>query len=206
MDVLPPWPTGLIDVWRATNGVRFTARPILPQDRDAFAAMFARLSRTTSYNRFHGSVALPAYLLDAMTQVDQCQQLALVITTAHAGNEVIVADARYVLDESGAAAEFAIVVEDRWQRMGLAMRAMQMLLVAARENGVPVLYGSVLRSNAGMLAFMQRCGFTCATDPSDRCLIRASARPADALACLAADDDFATGFDADTLVDGVSAS
>jgi RimJ/RimL family protein N-acetyltransferase len=168
--------TRLIDVWRAKTGASFTLRPVLPRDLRPLGEMFGRLSRSTSYNRFHGTMSVPPALLHALTHVDQQQHLALVVTTMQGGNEIIAAEARYVVDEDGVDAEFAIVVEDRWQRLGIATRIMQALVAAARTCEVPRLYGSVLTDNAAMLGLMKRCGFSCASDPTDRRLARAELR------------------------------
>jgi acetyltransferase len=160
--------TKKIDVWRAKTGASFTLRPVLPRDLHPLGEMFGRLSRSTSYNRFHGTMSVPPALLHALTHVDQQQHLALVVTTMQGGNEIIVAEARYVVDEDGVDAEFAIVVEDCWQRLGIATRVLKALIAAARTREVPRLYGSVLSDNVAMLGLMKRCGFACASDPSDR--------------------------------------
>jgi acetyltransferase len=166
----------LIDVWRAQTGARFMVRPVLPRDARPLGEMFERLSASTSYNRFHGTMSVPPALLHALTHVDQQQHLALVVTTMQDGSEIVVAEARYVVDEDGPDAEFAIVVEDRWQRSGIATRVLQALVGAARSRQVPRLYGSVLSDNAAMLGLMKRCGFRCASDPADRRLAWAELR------------------------------
>jgi len=168
--------TKLIDVWRAKTGASFTLRPVLPRDLRPLGEMFGRLSRSTSYNRFHGTMIVPPALLHALTHVDQQQHLALVVTTMQGGNEIIVAEARYVVDEDGVDAEFAIVVEDRWQCLGIATRVLQALVAAARAREVPRLYGSVLSDNVAMLGLMKRCGFACTWDPTDRRLACAELR------------------------------
>ena len=117
------YPSHLIDVWHARTGERFVLRPIVPMDHEPLNAMFLRLSRGSSYNRFHGAVrGLPAQTLHAMTRVDYRNHLALVaaIADADAPQDLIVAEARYVADPAHERAEFAIVVDDPWQRLGLA--------------------------------------------------------------------------------------
>jgi acetyltransferase len=94
-----------------------------------------------------------------MTQVDHEKQLALVIIRGTGEGEVVVADARYLINESGQTAELALLVEDRWQRRGLGERAVLSLVKAARRAGLLRLRGQVLRRNAAMLALARRCGF-----------------------------------------------
>jgi GNAT superfamily N-acetyltransferase len=166
------YPVSLIDIWSLRNGTRLTLRPVLPQDSGLLGNLIQGLSSTTRYNRFHGVVkALSADTLQQMTCVDYRQHVAFVITAFDGGLERVVADARFVVDSSGEGAEFALVVDDRWQRLGLGERAMQALAHAADRQGLSWLYGSVLSANAPMLALMQRCQYFCATNRYDERLV-----------------------------------
>jgi acetyltransferase len=165
----------LIDVWRAQNGQRFTLRLIRPADWQLLGNLIERASQAARYNRFHSAVrSLPADVLQGMTHVDYRRQLALVVTTRLAGEEIIVADVRYVVEqgEQTEQAEFAILVDDQFQRLGLGMRAMAALGAAAYAAGIRCLYGSVLGGNSAMLALTRRCGFSRAADPEDRRLVQ----------------------------------
>jgi acetyltransferase len=171
------YPSSLINVWVSGAGRRFTLRPVLPADCALLGEFFARVSQATRYNRFHSAMRmLPVAMLETMTQVDYRRHLGLVITTALETGEAIVADARFVADEQGDAAEFAIAVDDQWQRMGLGARALHALKHAAGAAGFVHLHGSVLAANAAMLALTARCGFSRAADRSDRCLVQVRAR------------------------------
>jgi len=176
------YPSHLIDVWRARTGERFVLRPVVPMDHEPLNAMFLRLSRGSSYNRFHGAVrGLPEQALYAMTRVDYRRHLALVavVADADAPRDLIVAEARYVADPAHERAEFAIVVDDPWQRLGLAARALRVLAAAARRQGLRRLHGSVLATNTPMLRFAQHVGFACSSDPAECRLLRLRASLAD---------------------------
>ena len=143
--------------------------------------MIRRLSRATRHNRFHGGInELPADTLRSMTQVDYRRHLAFVVTTScmdkDSDNEIVVADAPYVIDDRGDGAEFAIVVDDRWQRIGLGERAMHALVDAASRDGLLWLHGSVLSANAPMLSLMRRCRFCCTPDREDDHLVHVETR------------------------------
>lgn len=171
------YPATLIDVWALRNGTRVTLRPVLPQDHGLLGDMIRRLSQATRYNRFHGAVNGLSYdALRLMTQVDYVRHLALVITTTDCKHERVVADARYVVNDEGDSAEFAIVVDDEWQRRGLAERAMRLLGTAAQQQGLGWLHGSVLSANAPMLSLMQRCAFRCTPNRKDDRLVQVEAR------------------------------
>ena len=169
-------PIELTDAWHLRDGTRIELRPVQPQDGLLLGAMMARLSSQTKYNRFHGTVNnLTSTHLRYMSCVDQLRHVAFVITTCLNGEERIIADARYVVDEdtSEGRAEFAIMVEDHWQRFGLAEHAMHALTAAACKNGLRWLHGDVLAENCQMLALMERCHFCCTPDKSDEKMIRA---------------------------------
>ena len=169
-------PADATDFWYLSNGVRVELRPVQPQDSPLLSAMIARLSPQTKYNRFHGAIHhLTSTLLRYLSCVDQYRHVAFVLTTQQNGEEHIIADARYVVDEGACAesAEFAIMVDDHWQRFGLAEHAIHALTVAASKNGLRWLHGDVLAENCPMLALMKRCQFCCTPDKSDEKMIRA---------------------------------
>jgi acetyltransferase len=171
------YPAALIDIWNLDNGARLLLRPVLPQDGALLSSMIQGLSRTTRRNRFHGAVnALSSDALRHMTCVDYRRHVAFVITTFQADRERVVADARFVIDERGDGAEFALVVDDQWQRLGLGVRAMQALGLAAQRQGLSWLHGCVLSANVPMLSLMQSCQFSCVADREDESLVRVERR------------------------------
>jgi RimJ/RimL family protein N-acetyltransferase len=164
------------DAWHLNNGARIVLRPVKPEDSVLLSAMMARLSSRSKYNRFHGTVNnLSSAQLQYMSCVDQQRHVAFVLTTQKNGEEHIIADARYVIDEnsSNESAEFAIMVEDHWQRFGLAKHAMHALTTTASNNGLRWLHGDVFAENCPMLALMKRCHFFCTPDRSDQKMVHA---------------------------------
>lgn len=169
-------PVEWTDAWHLSDGTRVVLRPVKPQDSPLLSAMMARLSSQTKYNRYHGTVNnLTSTQLRYMSCVDQQRHVAFVLTTHQNGEEHIIADARYVVDEdaNNESAEFAIMVEDHWQRFGLAKHAMQALTTAASNNGLRWLHGDVLAENCPMLALMKHCHFCCTPDRSDEKMVHA---------------------------------
>jgi acetyltransferase len=154
------YPTTLIDIWRNKRGEQFILRPVLPQDKPLLETFYASLSPLSRRLRFHGAVnALSQDRLSAMSEIDYDKHLALVVTYVNEDQEIIVADARYVIDVSQRGGEFAIAVSDVWQRRGIALQAMKGLSRAARLQGLDWLWGDVLDDNKAMLGLMQKAGF-----------------------------------------------
>lgn len=169
-------PVEWADAWHLSDGTPIVLRPVKPQDSPLLSAMMTRLSSQTKYNRFHGTVNnLTSTHLRYLSCVDQKRHVAFVATTHQNGEEHIIADARYVVDENtnDKSAEFAIMVEDHWQRFGLAKHAMQALTNTASNNGLRWLHGDVLANNCPMLALMDKCHFCCTPDRSDEKMVHA---------------------------------
>lgn len=169
-----PYPTALIDVWRLRDGSRITLRPVLPQDSHLLGDLISRLSPSARRNRFHGAVnEVPTQWLNSMTCVDHERHVAFVMTTTQNSHEQIIADARYFVnkDEQGDSAEFAVVVDESWQRRGLGVRAMQALASTAADAGIRWLQGDVLANNQSMLTLMRKCNFCCTPNLYDDDLV-----------------------------------
>ena len=142
------------------DGRCVTIRPVRPQDAPLEQAFVESLSPASRRNRFHGETnGLTDSMLRYLTCVDQRWHVGLVATADQGGKEVIIADARYVVEADGETAEFAVAVADAWQGLGLAQQLLDTLLQTAQFSGLRWLVGEVLASNGRMLAFVERCGF-----------------------------------------------
>jgi len=168
------YPTHLIDVWNV-GGERLTLRPILPQDQGPLREMLYRTSIAARQARFRAAVDhFAEETLTAMTRLDFSDVLALVVTRrSPLRGETVIADARYVVDVDRADAEFAVLVDDAWQRRGIGTRVVKAMLDAACGEGLAHLRGSVLRSNTGMLSLLRKLQFSFVEDPDDARLVSA---------------------------------
>jgi len=68
--------------------------------------------------------------------------------------EEIVGHAIYVRSDSGSDAEFALVVEDRWQSKGVGKMLLSELAERARHRGVETFSGEVLGENRRVLGLL----------------------------------------------------
>ena len=153
------YPTELIDVWLSRDGERMTMRPVLWQDDPGLRALFKRTSTAA-----RDVIDNFPEVLDGLCDLDFVKQVAVVITVDHGGSQRIVADARYLVADNAASADFAVLVEDGWRRQGVGRRALGGLVDAARRAGLKSLRSTVKRTNAPMLLLLHRCGFSAASD------------------------------------------
>jgi RimJ/RimL family protein N-acetyltransferase len=131
------------------DGRKVAIRPIGPDDHERLRASHARLSPESRYRRF---LATKPELTSAdaryLVEIDGSDHLALVATLPDEPDEPIVAVARYIrLPDDPAAAEFAIVVGDDYQRQGLAGELMKRLADAAVARGVKRFRATMLADN-----------------------------------------------------------
>lgn len=153
-------------------------RPLRSGDGPLVAALVRDLSSTSRLRRFHAAVSeIPTALLEQMTRVDTPGEATLLATTVVRGREVAVGEARYALsDERHDAREFALVVADPWQRLGVGMELMRELMQHALRSGVVTLYGDTFADNVPMLELARRLGFEKRRHPTDARLARMSIR------------------------------
>jgi acetyltransferase len=155
------------------RGTRVTVRPMSAEDMEREADFVRRLSAEARYNRFMVTVSeLPQGKLNYLTDVDQQRHVALVATVDHAGQDVLVGVARYVVDSTGTGCEFAIAVDDAWQACGLGGILMHALMGVARSRGLATMEGLVLRANTRMLRFARQLGFKRQRNSEDRDTVR----------------------------------
>ena len=130
-------------------------RPIRPEDAEAHAALFRRLSPEDIRYRFFNMLReLPPEQIARMTQVDYDREMAFV---AVLGSETV-GVARLVRESGTDHGEFAIVIDPALKGRGLARRMMQRLIDWGATQDMTEIIGQVLAENAPMLAFMRKMG------------------------------------------------
>ncbi len=145
--------------WRLADGAPATLRRIAPEDFEIETAFVDGLSADTSYNRLFSTRHPGPREIERWTNIDLAREEALVVTSERDGAPFMLGVARYVRDDDGPDAEFAIVVGDAWKRCGLGVVMICGLVTLARAAGVRELYGATLSTNDAMLALGHRLGF-----------------------------------------------
>ncbi len=160
-----PYPSHLTQEWPMREGRRVTVRAIQPEDAALMLDFFQRMSPESRYYRFMERIdEMPPGLVARFTQVDYDREMALVALTEEDGKTQQIGAVRYTLTADGESVEFALVVDDRWQRSGLGRRLMGALMDCAREK-YRYMVGDVLADNAKMLRLMASLGFSVLPHP-----------------------------------------
>jgi acetyltransferase len=134
-------------------------RQIEPDDFEREREFVEGLSPRTAYLRLMSPRKPTIEELERWTHIDHSREGAVVATVTIDGRERQVGVARYVMDGMDGEAEFAIVISDAWQGMGLGAQLLSALIELARQSGVRQLIGSTLSENRGMLRLARRFGF-----------------------------------------------
>lgn len=174
--LISPYPAELTTTYEA-KGQTFTLRPIRPEDADAHAAMFARLTPEDVRFRFFSAMrALSTEQISRMTDVDYGREMAIVAVREKTGQTAGVS--RLVRnDTDGTTAEFAVVVEPAAKGLGLATALMQAIIAWGKSQGVAEINGQILADNMPMLAFIKRLGFQVSRIPEEPDIVEAKLNP-----------------------------
>ncbi|RME16858.1 MAG: bifunctional acyl-CoA synthetase/GNAT family N-acetyltransferase [Alphaproteobacteria bacterium] len=163
-----PYPRHLVHEEFLPDGTPLVIRPIRPEDAESEQSFVRGLSDEAKMFRFMGALnELSPEMLVQFTQIDYRREMALVAMVRRGRKEEQVGVARYVINPDGKSCEFAIVVGDQLQHKGIGTRLMKALFRAARDHGMTVMEGTVLKNNAPMLKLMSELGFSQRIDPAE---------------------------------------
>lgn len=163
-----PYPSHLVTHWQLPSGDDVVIRPIRPEDAELTQGFVRSLSEESKYFRYMDAVReLSPTMLARLTQIDYTREMALLAVTEVDNKEVELGVARYAINPDGVTCEFALVVNDQWQKQGIGHKLMDVLMDVARANGLDIMEGEVLKTNRRMLKLAESLGFRVEVHPED---------------------------------------
>ena len=152
------------DALALDDGTAVRFRAVEPGDAPALQRLHARCSGRSIELRFFGPLGeLPDKKAARLSRAEGADRLALAALDPDGGDE-IAAVVRFERVAGGEAAEYAALVEDRWQGRGLGRALTERLVGGARERGVRCLYALVTPGNERMVRLLRGLGL-----PTRRC-------------------------------------
>jgi GNAT superfamily N-acetyltransferase len=143
---------GTIDL---SEGANIAFRVIDPDDVPALQRFHERLSGKTIYLRFFGSLEeLPVEKAQYFAHVDGVDHFALLALDPNDPDEII-ALVRFDREQGEERAEYAALVEDRWQGHGVGIGLTRRLIDEARAEGGRYFYALVKGENTRMLELLR---------------------------------------------------
>jgi acetyltransferase len=145
---------------RIHDGRELRLRDIDGNDVAAIKRCFQRLSPEDIRRRFlHSMSELPEPMAQRLCRIDPAIERAYVLEDENVVPGEIRGVGRIYVDESADSAEFSIVVEQDWTRLGLGAMLMQHLVDECRRRGLSEIWGYVLLENRPMLQLCRELGF-----------------------------------------------
>jgi len=137
------------------DGVCVPVRRIRAEDAAALQRLVGRSSDRSVELRFFGPLKeLSDEMAERFADVDGEDRYALVALDPEDPDE-IVGVVRYEREGGTDGAEYAALIEDRFQGRGLGIGLTRRLIQAARQNGIGHLFALVMRENAVMLGLLR---------------------------------------------------
>jgi len=144
------------------KGLSVTVRAIRADDKEGILESFKELDDDTLYRRFFApKKELSHAELRQLTEVDFDRTVALVVTLPAGAREQIIGGGRYIAfkDAEGIdSAEFAMIVEEDYQGLGLGKLIFGHLMSIARAQGITRFEAEVLPANDRMLSLLRKAG------------------------------------------------
>ena len=161
--VIRPYPRQYITNWNAKDGRNLVIRPIRPDDERLMSQFHETLSLDSVYSRYAQVLSLSQRTaherLARLCFIDYDRQMALVAIDEQQNPPKLVAVARLIKLHGSKDAEFAIVVSDICQGLGLGAQLMSMLVAIAHDEKLERMIGQISVNNRRLLSICRRLGF-----------------------------------------------
>mgnify|MGYP001029732368 FL=1 len=146
---------------RTQDERELTLRMIEPGDVAAMQRCFTRLSPEEIRRRFlHAMSELPTPMAQQLCRIDPSRETAFVLMDESLHPAEMRGVGRIYVDDTTDTAEFSVLVEHAWSRIGLGALLMQRLVDDCRRRSLYELWGYVLQENRPMLQLCKELGFT----------------------------------------------
>jgi acetyltransferase len=169
---IAPYPKKYVTKWVLRDGTAVVLRPIKPEDENPLDEFFKSLSEATMRLRFFRTIRYMSHeTLTRYCNIDYGREIAIVAEVQ--GDEKKIIGVSRLISESGKKSrEFAIVVGDQWQGLGLGTRMTDHALEIGKDLILKTIYGYLLPRNSRMLNIFRRKGFK--IEPYEEDLMKAT--------------------------------
>ncbi|MGD2097308.1 MAG: GNAT family N-acetyltransferase [Desulfobacterales bacterium] len=144
------YPADITETYTVKDDLRVRFRAIRPSDEEGMRHLFYRFSEEAVYYRYFQTISsMPHAKMQEYVNVDWNQVMSIVGLIGEEGKGRIIAEARYIKIPGNPYAEVVFVVDEDYQRHGIATFMYRMLIRLAKERGVRGFVAEVLYSNIG---------------------------------------------------------
>ncbi len=142
---------------KIADGNSVLIRPLRYDDKQAFLALFNRLTAETKFLRYHYSkLTMTPEEAEEYCRLDYQDKFALVAEIDRKTVKDIVGLGRYDKILPTSMAEISFLVDDREQGKGICTHLLRYLTEAARERGITKFIGELTNENTIMLDILKK--------------------------------------------------
>jgi acetyltransferase len=160
-----PYPVQYVTTWKLKNKAPIVIRPIRPEDEPLMVSFHETLSEESVYHRYFSALKLSQRVAhERLTRIcfnDYDREIALVaeFKEMRDGEKKILGVGRLSKLHGVDQAEFAVLVNDHWQGLGLGTELLKRLIQVGREEKLDRLAGHILPENHVMQHICKEVGF-----------------------------------------------
>ncbi len=159
--IISPYPSRLVTPWKCKDGRPVLLRPIRPEDEALQKDFLEGLSEESMRYRFFYVVKdITHDMLTRFCNIDYDREMAIVAEHSDNGNRRNVGVGRLLIEPGDEVAEFAVLVADDFQGVGLGLKLCDLLIGIGRDKGVKQIYAIVLNENVKMIHLGKRLNFS----------------------------------------------
>jgi acetyltransferase len=153
------YPKKYVAARKLKDGTRVLLHPVKPEDEKRFNEFLKSLSVESMRFRFFEIIKEMSHeMLTRYCNLDYDREIA-VVAELNDGNKPIVGAVRLILEPGGKSGEFAVLVGDKLQGLGLGSKLMDLLVEIGKDMRVDKIYGYVSANNYKMLQLCKKKGF-----------------------------------------------
>ncbi len=151
------YPSNIATTFLTKNNLKIRFRGIKPSDEEGMRHFFYRFSDTDIYFRYlHAIRSMPHSKMQEYVNIDWNQTISIVGLLGEEGQGRIIAEARYIRIPGKHYAEVVYIVDEQYQRLGIASFLYKMLIRLATERGLKGFLAEVLFSNIAAMKIFQK--------------------------------------------------
>lgn len=167
-----PYPAQYVKGWTMKDGEQVTIRPIRPEDEPLLIKLHQALSDRSVYLRYFQPLKLSQRTaherLTRICFIDYDREMALVVERkAEEGVQEIIGIGRLSKLHGRDEGEMAVLVDDRFQHLGIGTQLYRELIAVARDEHVGKVVSTILPENREMQAICRKLGFVLEPDLED---------------------------------------
>jgi len=170
--VVAPYPKKYISRWKLKDGTSVVLRPIKPEDEALVHDLFQSLSEETMRFRFFQLIRDVSHeTLTRYCNIDYDREIAIVAEEKKDIRKII-GVSRLILEPGRKRGEFAVVVGDQWQELGLGSKLVDYVVKISNDMRLKTIGGAILSRNLKMIRLCTKKGFK--IEPIDEDTVRAT--------------------------------